>query len=167
MFNKVNFIVPISTDIILKIRNNIGAIVYLIRNPSCTLSITDSSIYIKQNAESETIILKFSNSVEARGAHILLRDALLMLQNNINNSNTPTALNILRVNIFPLITTTIGINHTMIIPVQINDISYITVNGIIIDLDDYSFNINALTLTWLGTAPYILEPDDLLTIFYV
>lgn len=83
LFSKLNFIVPINAgDQTLKIKNIAGVIVYIIKEPTCTIKQNAKFLSIKQSAESTLINLEFSSNTEATEAHSLLRDAVDILLDN-------------------------------------------------------------------------------------
>lgn len=84
-FNKDTFLVPINTDTTLKIRDTIGNIILYIKVPDCTVAVFGNSVLIKQQAESKTVKLTFSNKKLSIEASILLRGALLKLKTNLQN----------------------------------------------------------------------------------
>lgn len=75
--------------------NNTGATTHIITNPSCVIRIVNNTLEIKQDHDTNTIILDFLNPTVTKIAHDRLRDALKLLQNNntseqnniIKNSN--------------------------------------------------------------------------------
>lgn len=81
MFNTQNFIVPVGTDNVLKLRNTSGMVAHIIRDLTCTIKQEESYIYIKQMAESNTISLEFQTASEAALAHTMLRDAIASMTN--------------------------------------------------------------------------------------
>lgn len=97
MFSTLNFIVPLNnTDKVLKIRNQTGLVAHIIRDPTCTTKQEGINIIIKQAAESNILILDFSDINEATLAHIILRDNLVQLAINLginNNSTLPIHIN--------------------------------------------------------------------------
>lgn len=164
MFNKNNFIVPVGIDKALKLRNKFNAIVYIIKDPSCTILINNDTLVIKQNAESNTFYLKFSSNAEALDAHLLLRNELILLNTNLNNNVT---VNIQHVEFNPTSNSIINVDKTYNIPILMNVFISFYVNGIKINENWYTYDLSLSTITWLGIADYILETTDLLTIEYI
>ena len=167
MYSINNFIIPIGTDVVLKIRNTSNAIVYIIKEPTSTVSIKNNIIYIKQSADSTIIPLQFASNTEAIQAHILLRDSLKLLKTNIENANNNSNVLVNNIEINVSFLTTPGIDYTLNIPVAINQIFGLFVNGVLISNIDFSYTTVPATLTWKGTAPYVLEPGDIIKILYV
>lgn len=161
MFSKSNFIIPVQFGNVLKIRNTQNAIVHIIKEAECTVKHIDLILYIKQNAESAVIALNFATTAEAREAHTLLRNALDQLRGNlsINSGGFYT-------HIFNPILTTINIDTEMPINLLIREILALYVNGVLINSVNYTLLLAPPRLLWKGTAPYILEPDDEVTIHY-
>lgn len=87
IFNKDTFIVPLNNDIVLKLRNIDGNIVYYITKPNSTIKINNNTLEIIQSQEANKIILKFINVEHAQIAQYLLREALIQLKNNLTNDN--------------------------------------------------------------------------------
>jgi len=84
MFSKINFIVPLnSNDKTLKIRNIKGLVSHIIKDPTCTVIQSGININIRQAADSVMLTLDFSSIEEANDAHIILRDNLSILANNL------------------------------------------------------------------------------------
>jgi len=84
MFSKLNFIVPLnSNDKNLKIRNTNALVVHMIKDPSCTTIQNGVNIFIKQRGESNTLTLNFSSADESEDAHVILRNNLILLSNNL------------------------------------------------------------------------------------
>lgn len=167
MFSKTNFIADINNDVILKIRNVSGQVVYLIREPTCTVSVKGCIISIKQAAESTTINLEFSSSIEAYDAHIILRDALKILLDNQTISIPPVP----TINIFtdkfigsPY---TVGPDIVVDVPFIFNEIISIYVNGVLIDKDWYTYTKIPYKITWYAIADYEIDNTDLISILYV
>lgn len=167
MFDINNFIVPLGSDIVLKIRNASNIVVHLIREATCTVSVKGNIVYIKQSAESKTIALQFTTTTEALDAHIILREALNQLRINLETVNTPFTLNLNHIEIIPTFTTVSGTDYTFNIPVAISQFVSLHVNGVLISDDQFTYTITPPTITWLGTADYILEPIDTITVYYV
>lgn len=91
MFSKLNFIIPLTNaDKLLRIRNINGLVVHIIKDPTCTVKQEGVNITIKQQSESNSILLTFSNIEEATDSHIILRDNLKILSNNLGINIVPT-----------------------------------------------------------------------------
>lgn len=91
MFSKLNFIVPVnSNDKNIKIRNTNGLVVHMIKDPTCSVKQEGVNIFVKQQGESNTLTLNFSSSDEAKDAHIILRDNLILLSNNLGITPGPS-----------------------------------------------------------------------------
>lgn len=162
MFSKLNFIVPLGTDNVVKIRNNKGVIVHFLRDPTCTISVKENTVTIKQSAESTTVKLQFSSHAEAKDAHILLRDIFKQV---IHNSETQTSI-LLQVDFVPPLTSAAA-DAIIDIPVTFVNLISLYVNGVLIPRNNYTYSIQDKTFTWLRTNPYILDPTtDIITIIY-
>lgn len=84
-YNQFNFITPLtSTDKILKINNDKGSIMFLIRESTSTVKHIGNLVYLKQSGDANVIILDFSEESEAYNASNLLRTALDKLSKNLN-----------------------------------------------------------------------------------
>lgn len=86
-YNKNTFIVPINNDTILKLRDTTGNIVAYIKVPECTVAVSGNDVLVKQQSESKPIILNFDNKSSAIYAQKKLREALLLLKENLEGYN--------------------------------------------------------------------------------
>lgn len=166
MFNKLNFLLPITNaSTSVKIRNINGIVVHVIKEPTCTISVINNIITIKQSAESTTINLQFASKIEAEDAHILLRTKLNEL-NTIINVNSGTA--VLLYNVFsPVSNTTLHVDSNISVPYTFISIKKIWVNGIYISSQYYTVDSLNQLITWLAINDYILDTTDEITIEYV
>lgn len=87
-FNVDTFIVPINNDVILKLRDIHGNVVYYIKVPDCTVAVSENNVLVKQQSESNTMVLEFDNRRNAISAQKLLREALIILKNNQETVDT-------------------------------------------------------------------------------
>lgn len=87
-FNVDTFIVPINNDVILKLRDIHGNVVYYIKVPDCTVAVSENNVLVKQQSESNTMVLEFDNRRNAISAQKLLREALIILKSNIETVDT-------------------------------------------------------------------------------
>lgn len=167
MFNKYNFIVDLNiNDKVLKLRNSNNFIQYLIKDPYCSIIQNNNTLHIKQKSESNTIKLDFNNDIEAHEAHVLLRNALLQLVQNITPvTPIPSEMNILTLSFIPTLTDSIN-NSVQYFNTNIYKIIGLYVNGVLQNNDQYLFIENTNYITWLASAEIILEPTDLVTIIY-
>ncbi len=164
MFSKSNFVVPVEFNTVLKIRNTQNVVVHLIKEAECTVKHVDLTLYIKQNAESTVIALPFTTITEARDAHIILRNALETLRNNIMLISAGNVFNVLTFNP-PL--TTINVDSAIPLNILVAKIFALYVNGILIIPANYDLLLAPPRINWKASAPYILETDDEVTIHYV
>ena len=157
---KDNFIVPIGSDIVLKIINSTNMVTHIVREPLCTVKAKDNLVYIKQQSESDTITLDFSTNIEAQQAAILLRNVLITLkaniQANIINPNT--------YNSYTIPTITNG-QTVFNLPFTPNTILIIFVNGDALAHTEYILVNNMLTLNIIGWLLPI-ESTDNITLIY-
>lgn len=166
MYSKDNFIIPINNDITLKLRNTLGKITHIIREPQCTISQNSNSLIIKQKSESNKISLNFNTHIEATQAHNLLRIALKQLEFNISSINSATFLTIT----IDAINTDTGTDTEIPIPTNISQLYNLYVNGVLIFNENYE-NYELLQLPtrllWKNDAIYQLDTDDIITINYL
>lgn len=166
MFSKLNFLLPLTnTSTSLKIRNVNGIVVYVIKEPTCTISINNNILIIKQNAESSTINLQFASNIEAADAHILLRTQLKQLNIIINSNNgniQPSYYSFLSLD-----TTVLHVDSYLTISVTFIDIKKFYVNGIFISSPYYGIDVNNQRIIWKANNDYIIELDDELMIEYI
>lgn len=169
MYNSLNLVVPLlTTDIVLKIRNNTGKITYIIKDPTCTIKIDGNILSCKQQSESSYITLDFVSAEDARLGHVVLRNALIQLSSNLGLVDNK----VLTYNFVPSITTVTGIDSVISLPIAAISIDSVFVNeGYVSNISNsqYSFTQGSpgnINFTWKGTAMYILEPSDIVTIKY-
>lgn len=166
LFSSNNFIIP-NTGIsnTLKIRDVNNNVVLILKEGRCTININGPVLIIKQNAESQPISLTFSTAAEAVLAHNLLRVAMQQLkdvQEQDGGTSETIATFMCPINMTP------GINNTLTIPFQVTSITTMYVNGLYVVNNPvaYTFNLNTNALTWLNSAPYVLDQTDAITLSY-
>lgn len=82
-FSKSNFIVPLSDeDVMVKLRNVDGNIVYIITDKTSTLTLSGRNLKILRPADNSDIIIPFISVAEAREAMTLLDTALAKARKN-------------------------------------------------------------------------------------
>ena len=166
MYDKSNFIIPINIgDTNIKIRNISNNITCIILDPKCTIVQINYELHIKQKYASKSIILKFTSIENTKDAHILLREALDILNTNIN---PPIVVgnNIETLQIIPTLTD--GINDgDQYFNVTINKIIGLYINGVLQSTSQYTFIPDTDYITWLSTADIILETTDIIFLVYV
>ncbi len=169
MFSKDNFIVPLNLDVILKIRNNKGVVVHIIKESTCTLKVIENTVLIKQSSEGKLISLDFGTNIEALDAHVLLRNALTQLKsnqtNNNNNNNNNNSFNSYVFN--PPVDTVINVDTDYTLNFNIVQILAVYINGVLVNNINYAFLVLPNRFRWFGTAIYILETTDTVTIQYI
>lgn len=89
-FNTDTFIVPINSDTTLRLRDSDNNIVFYIKVPDCTVAVSENALLVKQQSESNTVVLPFDNRRSAIEAQKLLREALIFLKNNQESAATKT-----------------------------------------------------------------------------
>jgi len=166
MFNKLNFLLPLSNSSnSLKIRNVNGIIVHIIKEPTCTISINNNILTIKQSAESTTINLQFSSKTEAEDAHVILRSKLNQL-NTIINSNNGT-IQTIYYTFQSLNNTILHVDSNLNIPVTFIDIKKLFVNGVFISSLYYTVDVNTQVIVWKSTNEYTIDTTDEIIIEYI
>lgn len=169
LFSPTNFIIP-NTGIsnTLKIRDVNNKVVLILKEGRCTINISGTVLIIKQNAETNPVNLTFRTTDEAILAHNLLRAAMQQLKDvqeqdggngpveTIDGFNCPVNM-------------TTGINNTFTIPFPVTSVITMHVNGVYIVNKpvSYTFNISNNTITWLSSAPYVLDQTDAITLRYI
>lgn len=88
MYSINNFLTPITTETVLKINDIFKTKVHIINDYKCTIKADNEFIYVKQNNQSDVIILDFKDKDEANLAHVILRTQLNILGNNLNPTQT-------------------------------------------------------------------------------
>lgn len=171
MFSIENFIFPINnSSTSLKIRNKNNIVVHIIKEFSCTISINNNIVTIKQSAESSVINLSFSSKEEAGQAHILLRNSLKQLldQNQSGGGGGPTTDFYIK-SFNPTTTTILHVDSNISIPFIVSSIHKMWINGLYIHNDlivYYSFNIIGNSITWKSNNEYVIDPTDVITLEY-
>lgn len=166
MFSKLNFLLPLlNSSTSLKIRNINGVIVYIIKEPTCTISVINNIITIKQSAESTTINLQFSSKNEAEDAHVILRSKLNQL-NTIINSNNGT-IQTIYYTFQSLNNTILHVDSNLNIPVTFIDIKKLFINGIFISSLYYTVDVNTQVIVWKSTNEYTIDTTDEILIEYI
>lgn len=166
MFSKLNFLLPLSnSSTSLKIRNVNGIVVYIIKEPTCTISVINNIITIKQSAESTTINLQFSSKIEAEDAHVILRSKLNQL-NTIINSNNGT-IQTIYYTFQSLNNTVLHVDSNLNIPVTFIDIKKLFVNGIFISSLYYTVDVNTQVIVWKSINEYTIDTTDEILIEYI
>jgi len=166
MFSKENFIVPVELNITLKIRNTNNVVQHIIKDPTCTVKQVDVYLYIKQSAEAALIVLNFASKQEAIDAHIILRDALELLKANQNQTNHSSGFNVYN---FQAPNTVINVDYTITLSLLVTEILNLYVNGVLVENDDNNYSLLASPprIVWKGTAPYVLDTNDRITLNYI
>lgn len=167
MYSSQNFIANVNPgDKTLKIKNTVGQLTHIIRDPTCTIRQEGVNIYIKQQSESLTIGLDFVSADDSKAAHLLLRNALIQL--GTTQTPQPNQQNEYTYN--PLSNSTINVAFSMTIPIIVNICYGLYVNGILIPEQYYSTQLAIsgieTVVAWNTNAEYILETTDQITIKY-
>jgi hypothetical protein len=87
MYSKVNFIVPVNSDTVLKIKDIKGVVAHIIRDHTCTIKRAGRFIHIKQSGDANEVVLDFNSESESEDAHLLLRTALVQMGNNVDSKD--------------------------------------------------------------------------------
>ena len=168
IFSSLNFISqPNPGDKALKIKYANGQLAHIVRDSTCTIKQSGVNIFVKQQSESNTITLTFASDDEAKIAHILLRQALIRLGNTsaVIGSLTP-----LEYIFNPPLNTTLGITASFNIPIIVDTVYAVYVNGAFVNTNYYSLqtNVNGIetVFTWESNALYTLNTTDVVTIIY-
>lgn len=165
MYSSQNFLLPISSgDKTLKILFMNGQLAHIIRDATCTIRQDGINLLIKQQSESQTIVLDFATINESKAAHLLLRNALIQL----NNSSNPPVPPRIEYNFNPTGSSSMGVAFNMTVPIIVNQFHDLYVNGLHIAKPYYSFQAfsSYIILTWKTNAQYIIDSTDQLTILY-